>query len=71
MTKPKNSAKILLSVLGKEDFDHSIKYGRDEKLFLKREVITGLLFQVRYTEQELQNLMVIYVNYAEHKAGLD
>lgn len=71
MLKPKGSAKTLTSVLGKEDFDHSIKYGRDEKLFLKRETITSLSQQVRYTEQELQNLMIIYVNYAQHKAGLD
>ena len=58
-------------MLGKEDFDFSIKYGRDDKLFLKRESTTFLLNQCRYNEQELQNLMIIFVNFAQHRAGLD
>ena len=51
--KQKPAAKTSLRIPGHEDFDPSIKYGRDNKLFLKRDVINVLVLAVRYTEQEL------------------
>lgn len=71
MAKTKGSIKTTQPLLGSEDFDPSIKYGRDDKLFLKRDSITTLLSQCRYTEQELKNLMIVYVNFAQHRTGLD
>jgi hypothetical protein len=51
--KQKPAAKLSLRIPGHEDFDPCIKYGRDNKLFLKRDVINVLVLAVRYTEQEL------------------
>ena len=52
------------------DFDRSIKFGRDDGLFLKREAIERLSAVTRYTEAELQNLKTVYVNFAQPHQGL-
>ena len=54
-----------------KEFDPCIKYGRDNRLWLKRDAIEKLLKEVRFTESELQNMMVIYTSYAKPKKGLD
>ena len=46
------------------DFDRSIKFGRDDKLWLKREAIERLSATTRYSEDELQNLKTVYTSFA-------
>ena len=53
------------------DFDRSIKQGRDEMYFLKREAIERLSSTTRFSEPELQNLKSVYVSFAVPKQGLN
>jgi hypothetical protein len=49
----------------RSDFDPAIKYGREQKLFVKREYLTLLGKETRFTENELQNdLKIIYTSIA-------
>ena len=59
-----------LSNCRKDDFDPSIRYGRDDKLFVKRECLDRLSSETRYSEEELNNLKTVYVSYAQEKRGL-
>ena len=60
----------MLANCRKDDFDPAIRYGRDNKLFVKRESLDKLSTETRYSEEELNNLKTVYVNYAEEKRGL-
>ncbi len=53
-----------LKNLKPQDFDRSVKQGRDNMFFLKREAIERLSATTRYSEAELQNLKNIYVTFA-------
>ena len=53
-----------------EDFDPYIRYGRDNQLFVKRECLDRLSNETRFSEDELNNLMLVYVNFASEKKGL-
>ena len=59
-----------LSGCRKEDFDPAIRYGRDNMLFVKRECIDRLTTETRFSEQEINNLKTVYINYALEKRGL-
>lgn len=47
------------------DFDPYIKFGRDDKLFVKREALDQLKQETHFTEEELKNLKTLYCNFAE------
>jgi Ca2+-binding EF-hand superfamily protein len=60
-----------LKDLKANDFDAAIMFGRDDALFVKREYLDKFTALTRYTEEELKNLKLIYVSYAEVHFGLD
>ena len=47
-----------------EDFDPYIRFGRDNQLFVKRECLDRLSSETRYSEDELNNMMLVYTNFA-------
>ena len=66
-----NNVEHRLQGLKQDDFDKSIKFGRDNMLFLKRETIERLNRETRYSESELQNMKTIYTYFAKAHQGLN